>query len=75
MELYQDRGGNSGIKAYEIESDSITVEFTTGAAYLYNYEVTGASNVEEMKKLAGKGVGLNSFINLKVKYKYAKKLR
>jgi hypothetical protein len=31
MERYKNLGGKSGVSAYEIGSDSITVQFTTGS--------------------------------------------
>lgn len=63
MERYKNLGGNSGIMAYEIDDQSITVEFQDGSVYLYTYDSAGAENIERMKKLAIAGEGLNSFIN------------
>jgi len=49
------------------------VEFAdTESVYRYSYESTGRENVEEMKRLAAQGHGLNSFINRRVKYLYEK---
>jgi len=75
MEIYKNLNGNSSVRAYEIGNDSITVYFTDGTIYLYNYQSTGPSNIEEMKVLARAGRGLNSFIMLYVKKAYAAKLR
>jgi hypothetical protein len=75
MNQYQNRGGNSGVSAYEIGSDSITVQFKDGAVYLYNNESAGSANIEKMKQLAIGGEGLNSFISTVVKKGYASKLR
>ena len=75
MERYKNLGGNSNVIAYEIGIDFITVEFSDKSRYLYNYQSAGSENIEQMKKLAVAGRGLNSFINRVVKYKYAKKLR
>lgn len=75
MEKYKNRGGDSGIVAYEIKGDSITVQFSDGSVYLYTYTSAGRSNIERMKNLAIAGEGLNSFINTMVKYKYASKIR
>ena len=74
MERYLNLGGDSGVSAYEIEAESITVRFSTGATYIYTYQSAGASNIEEMKALAKIGRGLNSFINTRVKYRYASRL-
>lgn len=63
MERYKSLGGNSGVSAYEIGTESITVQFGSGAVYLYTYQSAGSSNIEKMKSLAVAGEGLNSFIN------------
>lgn len=74
MERYKNLGGDSGVAAYEIGYDSITVEFNDGGRYLYNNLSTGAQNIQHMKKLAIEGQGLNAFINRNVKQMYASKL-
>ncbi len=74
MENYKNLGGNSGISAYEFNSNSITVQFSTGAIYIYTYDSAGSENIEEMKKLANNGVGLNSFIMRRVRTKFHSKL-
>jgi hypothetical protein len=75
MQHYQNLGGDSGISAYEISAESITVQFKDGAVYLYNYASPGMADVEEMKSLAERGSGLNAFISTTVKKRYAAKLR
>lgn len=75
MEIYKNLDGDSGVSRYEIGSDRITVEFSTGSVYLYTYSSAGSSNIEKMKTLARDGKGLNSFINTHVKKLYEKKLR
>ena len=75
MQTYLNLGGNSGVSAYEIGHDSITVQFKDGAVYLYNYGSTGSENIETMKQLAANGTGLNSFISTTVRKRYAAKLR
>ncbi len=72
MESYRNLGGDSGVASYEIGSDSITVVFTTGATYRYNYQSAGSNHIEQMKSLAISGHGLNSYINRNVKYGYVK---
>ncbi|MCX6828349.1 MAG: hypothetical protein NT002_03600 [candidate division Zixibacteria bacterium] len=74
MERYKDIGGDSGVAAYEIGSDSITVQFKDGAVYLYTYASAGSDAIETMKGLAVSGDGLNSYINRNVRKKYAAKL-
>ncbi|PTB87214.1 hypothetical protein C9975_06350 [Thalassospira xiamenensis] len=75
MPIYHDVDGDSGVEAYETGDDWICVTFSKGQqrSYTYTYAVTGADNVEHMKKLAASGEGLNSFINKNVKYDYAHK--
>ena len=75
MERYRNRGGDSGVVAYEIGPDSITVMFSDGSIYLYTYQSAGSANIEHMKRLAIDGEGLNNFINRCVKKSYARKLR
>ena len=75
MERYRNRGGDSGIVAYEKGPDSITVKFSDGSVYLYTNQSAGSANIEHMKRLAITGEGLNSFINRWVKKGYARKLR
>lgn len=73
METYQNVNGNSGIAGYKIGDTCIEVEFAdTESVYRYSYESAGLKNVEEMKRLAVQGHGLNSFINRRVKYLYEK---
>lgn len=75
MERYKNLGGDSGVAAYVIANDSITVQFNDGSVYLYNYASTGSDEVEQMKTLALGGEGLNSFINRRVRKAYASKMR
>lgn len=74
-EKYKNLGGSSGIAEYEIGFDSITVTFSDGSCYLYSNVKPGSEDVEQMKKMARAGQGLNSFISRKVKKNYEKKLR
>lgn len=73
MNQYQNRGGDSNIAAYEIGSDYIKVQFNDGSVYLYTHASAGQQNIEEMKRLATQGQGLNSFINKNVRNDYASK--
>ena len=63
MKPYKNLGGNSNICRYEIGSDYLDVEFYgTSRIYRYSYRSAGKEHVENMKLLAEKGVGLNSYI-------------
>jgi hypothetical protein len=74
MIQYQNRGGDSGVSAYELGVGSITVRFKDGGTYLYNTGSTGSTNIAKMAQLAADGQGLNSFISSVVKKGYAAKL-
>ena len=75
MQRYANRGGDSGVVAYQTSEDSITVEFRDGTVYLYNYESTTKDVVEHMKLLAEQGQGLNAFITRNVGKRYARKVK
>jgi hypothetical protein len=75
MERYKNLSRNSGVVAYEIGRDSVTVKFQDGATYLYTYASAGESNVEQMKVLAVTGRGLSTFIARHARMAYAAKLR
>ena len=75
MLAYKNIGGDSGVAAYESGPEHIRVQFSTGAVYLYTYQSAGSSNIEQMKRLAESGQGLNSFIGTVVKKQYAMRER
>lgn len=75
MDRYRNLSGGSNVFAYEIGDDRITVKFNDGSTYLYTNAKTGNRNIEQMKRLAVQGRGLNSFINTQVKKLYEAKLR
>lgn len=71
MERYRNSGGDSGVSAYEIGSDYILVKFSgTARTYRYSYRKAGQNHVENLKRLAKSGSGLNSYINIHVKNLY-----
>lgn len=74
MENYRNLGGKSGVKAFEVGGDFIKVKFNDNSIYLYSYRKPGSHHVEKMKILAKNGSGLNSYINLNVKFTYEAKL-
>lgn len=63
MQTYPNKGGNSGVIGYSIGEDYIEVQFSSGHPYRYSYTSAGVEKVEQMKKLAKEGEGLNSYIN------------
>lgn len=75
MNIYKNLSGNSGVLAYEIKQDAIIVEFKTGECRYYEYNCTsaGTQNIEEMKKLAVIGRGLNTFIKKYINKNYSRK--
>lgn len=63
MQSYKNLGGNSNVKSYSIGEDYIEVLFHgTPKIYRYSYARAGREKVENMKKLALQGIGLNSYI-------------
>lgn len=64
MEHYENLGGNSNVVGYEIDGDSILIEFRTGVHrfYTYNSSKPGNIHVAQLKQLAIAGQGLNSYI-------------
>lgn len=75
MERYKNLGGDSSVIGYETGLDWIKVQFNDGWIYLYTYQSAGRENIEQMKKLAISGQGLNSFIMRHVRKAYASKSR
>ena len=77
MEIYKNLGRDSGVESYEIGDDFIIVKFLKigkngRGVYKYSHVSAGIQNVNEMKRLAYCGEGLNSFINKNVKNLYVK---
>ena len=70
MMLYKNLGGNSGIHAYLTGTDHIDVQFDGGKVYRYSYRSAGRDKVEQMKKLAVQGQGLNSYITKNARKDY-----
>lgn len=70
MTIYKNLGGNSNIYAFSIGEDYIDVQFNGGKIYKYSYYSAGKDKVEQMKKLAVQGQGLNSFIMRRARNDY-----
>lgn len=73
MKNYLNLNGNSGVRRYEIGADYIRVEFNDYSVYKYAYTSAGVNNIEQAKKLAVQGYGLNSFIILNMRDLYSQK--
>lgn len=68
MQRYTDTDRDSGVQSFEIRDTSITVKFKgTNRLYTYSYQKAGSYHVENMKRLALTGDGLNEYINDHVK--------
>lgn len=74
MQAYKDRNHESGIRAFELGADSITVQFKDNSTYIYTSQLAGAAHLQAMKRLAENGAGLNSYINRNLSKKYLRKL-
>lgn len=75
MTPYKNLSGNSGIKAYELLQDGISIEFADGSIYLYNYKFNGQRAIKIMKALAKKGIGLTTYINQEIRENFAEKIQ
>jgi len=70
MTPYGNSSGKSGVRAYEISRNSITVEFISGDTYLYSHKKPGKTHVDKMIALAKSGKGLSTYISRHVKFNY-----
>ena len=74
MKPYKNLNRDSGVVAYQIAENSITIKFQDGGIYAYTYAKPGWHKVEAMKKLAQKGAGLATYINRNVRENYARRI-
>ena len=74
MHRYRNNSGESGVVAYDIDADSITIQFTGGDRYLYTERSAGAENIARMQELAREGRGLSTFVSQHIRSRYARKL-
>lgn len=74
MHRYRNTSGESGVVAYDIDKDAITIEFTGGERYLYTERSAGAENIARMQELAREGRGLSTFVSQHIRSRYARKL-
>jgi hypothetical protein len=75
MPTYNNIDGDSGVVRYECGVDWIEVEFRNGRERIYTYTSAsvGSQHIEQMKKLAATGDGLNAYIIKNVAKLYASK--
>lgn len=73
MQPYKNLNGNSGIRAFEIGKDFISVQFKNRTVYKYSYLKPGKDKVKKMIDLAHKGQGLSTFISQEVQKSYESK--
>lgn len=64
---------DTGVIAYHVGENSITVQFKDGSCYLYDIEKPGLGHVNKMKKLAKSGAGLSTYISQYVRENYKAK--
>ena len=77
MQRYANKGGDSGVVAYEIGDGFIIVEFSDGSRYKYTNRSVGETHFRAMLRLAKEGEGLNAYINTnqKVRKGYSSRKR
>ena len=74
MMRYANRTGRSNVSSYEIGEDYIKVKFKGNVCvYTYSHRRAGVRHVENLKILAQRGYGLNSYIKRKVNSLYDRK--
>ncbi|MEO6832663.1 MAG: hypothetical protein ABI378_09350 [Chitinophagaceae bacterium] len=71
MEQYKNLSGKSGVRAFELGTDSIRVQFTSGSIDTYTNTSAGSTHIARMKQLARDGSGLNGYITRYVRDGYA----
>lgn len=74
MHPYKNANRDTGVVAYEIGKDNISIKFRDGSVYLYSVDSAGAEAIKQMKTLAKKGTGLTTYINQHVREHYQAKL-
>ncbi len=75
MQRYLNLNGDSGVSAFEIGPQHLKVAFHDHAEYLYTYNSAGVLHIENMKNLALRGYGLNTYINTHVRKLYESKIK
>lgn len=75
MKAYDNLGGNSGVVAYDYDSEVIKVQFDDGWIYEYEASTIGAADFQQMISLADSGRGLNRYINRHIRKRFSNKYR
>ena len=75
MHRYPEDGHPTGVIAYSLGNNAITVLFAEGWCYLYDSDKPGAQHVKNMRELALQGCGLSTYISQHVRENYKKKWR
>jgi hypothetical protein len=65
----------TGVVAYSLDENSITVLFQDDWHYLYDKDKPGPVHIKKMKALAKKGSGLSTYISQHVRENYKRKWR
>ena len=74
MTNYLNLHGDSNVKCYEIHDNYIDIVFhNTSLIYRYSNRIPGSFALNELKRLALQGHGLNEYINRYVKKNYERK--
>ena len=75
MVKYLNLHGDSNVKCYEIHNEYIDVIFNnTPYVYRYSNIKPGANDLNNLKKLAVQGYGLNEYINRNVRKNYERRI-
>lgn len=75
MNIYRNLSGHSNVQSYQITTTSVIVMFKVATRlYSYSHASAGAYHVEELKKLAVSGRGLNSYIMKHVRNNYDRQI-
>jgi len=75
VQRYGNLSGDSGVVAYELPPHSVIIEFRDGWKYEYTERSAGVQAVRDMKRLAGLGRGLSTFVSRHVRDAYSRKFR
>ena len=70
MKKYRRLAGESGVLAYAVGAEAISVKFVDGKVYAYSHASCGRAHVEQMTLLAEAGRGLSTYISKYVRDRY-----
>lgn len=73
MAKYANKSGRSNVSNYKSTRGKLNVTFKDDSNYVYTPGSAGPYAMRRMRQLAKRGVGLNGYINRKVKKNYASK--